>query len=108
MRKYLLILFFILFLSINIHANNGEDISIKQLVEKIKRADVKDRRQLINQLKLKLRKVNKENQKKMAMKLKSSLNQNNKNHRNRNNYNNRNKNHSLHRHMRYRHFRGHR
>jgi hypothetical protein len=98
MRKYILILFFILF-SFNTYAKENQDVSIKVLIEKIRRADVKDRRKLINQLKLKLRKVNKENQKKMAMKLKKSLNKNKR----------RNKNHLNRRHIRrYRHHRNHR
>lgn len=69
MRKYILIY---IFFSINILAQDL-NTPIKILVEKIKRANPEDRRVLINQLKVELRKVNRENRKKSMMELKRAF-----------------------------------
>ena len=70
MRKYIIVY---IFLSINIFAQSS-NVSIKSLVEQIKRAKPEDRRILINQLKIQLRKVNREKRKKSMLELKRSLN----------------------------------
>jgi len=70
MRKYIIIY---IFLSINIFAQNS-DISIKSLVEKIKKANPEERRVLINELKIQLRRVNEENRRKSMLELRKSLN----------------------------------
>jgi len=74
MRKYTTIYLFFIVFSLNIFAQDNTDVSIKILIERIKEAKVEDKRVLINQLKLRLRKINKESHKKTIMKLKSSLN----------------------------------
>ncbi|NOZ90742.1 MAG: hypothetical protein GXO60_05615 [Epsilonproteobacteria bacterium] len=100
MRKYMIIyLFFVLF-SFTLFAEDNAEVSIKALIERIKEAGVEDKRVLINQLKLELRKMNKESRKKTVMELKNSLNQKKVNigHQNRTN--------RVHRLMRHRHFGG--
>jgi len=105
MRKYILILFFILF-SLNADAKDSQKDSINKLIEKIQKADAKDRRKLINQLKIKLRKLNKENQKKMVMKLKNSLNKDSKNYEKF--HKSIDSSHTIYRHIRYPRHRNHR
>jgi len=74
MRQYIMIyLFFILF-SLNLFAIDEIELPMKTLIENIKDAKVEDRRDLMNQLKLRLRKMNKESRKKTMMNLKKSLN----------------------------------
>jgi len=102
MRKSVVVYLFFSLFSFSIFAEDSRDISIKVLIEKIKEADVEDKRVLMNQLKLKLRKMNKESRKKTVMELKHSLNQKRAN---RGYQNRRNRVHRL---MKYRHFGGHR
>ena len=73
MRKYIVIYLFFIVFSLNIFAEDSREIQIKYLVEKIQNAKVEDRRELINQLKLKLREINKDSRKKTVMELKKSL-----------------------------------
>ena len=65
MRNYIVIYLFFIAFSFNVFADNSEDI--KLLIKKIQSANVENRRELINQLKLKLRKKNKKNQKIIKM-----------------------------------------
>jgi hypothetical protein len=69
MKKYILVY---IFFFINSFAQNP-NISIKTLVEKIKRANPDERRILINQLKIELRRVNRENRKRSMMELKRAF-----------------------------------
>jgi hypothetical protein len=74
MRKYITIYLFFTLFSLDILAEENRDIPIKTLIEKIKHAKVQDKRVLINQLKLRLRKMNENSRKKTITELKSSLN----------------------------------
>jgi len=69
MLRYIIIYILV---SISLSAQNLNS-PIKILIEKIKRADPKDRRALINQLKIELRKVNRENRRKSMMELKRAF-----------------------------------
>ena len=102
MRKYIVIYLFFIAFSFNVFADNSEDI--KLLIKKIQSANVENRRELINQLKLKLRKKNKKNQKEAIMKLKESFRRGRRGRRGR--WRCKNKINHHHRHHRY--FRSHR
>ena len=105
MKKYLVIyLFFILF-SFSIFAKDSKNITVGILIKKIQNAKVEDRRELMNQLKLKLREMNKESRKKTLIELKSSFSR--KNGENCKGFN-KNGNIHLQRRFRHRHFRSHR
>ena len=72
MREYMVIYLFFILLSFRVFAENIE-VPIATLVENIKKAKVKDRRNLMNQLKLRLREMNQESRKKTMMELKNSF-----------------------------------
>jgi len=59
-----------------------EPIVIKKLITKIKSASVKEKRVLINQLKIQLKSMGKKSRKKAMMELKKSFSQKNKNSKN--------------------------
>ncbi len=73
MKKYILIYLFFITFTFNLFAEDSGEIQIKSLIEKIQSAKVEDRRELMNQLKLKLREINKDSRKKTVMELKKSL-----------------------------------
>jgi len=73
---YLLSIVFLLLFSSVMYAEEiktPNPPSIKTLIEQVKRAEVKDRRLLMNQLKLQLRKMNKESRHSAMMELKKSF-----------------------------------
>ena len=106
MRKYIVIYLFFIAFSFNIFAEDSREVTVKALVAKIQNAKVEDRRELMNQLKLKLRNMNKESRKKTVMELKNSFNKRT----NSQNYKivNKNRGKPMHRQMRHIHFRSHR
>ena len=72
MKKYSLVyIVFLLFLS----SAYAEDVqpSVQHLIQQVKIAKVQDRRLLMNQLKVKLRKMNKESRRSVMMELKKSF-----------------------------------
>jgi hypothetical protein len=73
-------LFLMLFFSLTLHAEEIKSPSIQTLIEQVKTVKVKDRRVLMNQLKIQLREMNKENRQKAMMELKKSFS--NKKHKN--------------------------
>jgi hypothetical protein len=96
MKQYIFIyLFFVLFFSLLLHAEElplstsdsksikevpvtaegrtREDTMLKSLIEQVKSAEVKDRRVLMNQLKIKLRAMNQESRHKAMVELKKSF-----------------------------------
>jgi len=77
MKKYLIIYLLLILFSLKVFAEDSK-VPIKTLIENIKKAKVKDRRKLMNQLKLRLRDMNKNNRKKAMKELKKSFNIKNK------------------------------
>lgn len=73
MRKYMAIYLLFTLLSCKIFAQETK-VPIKTLIENIKKAKIEDRRKLMNQLKLRLREMNKESRKKAMRELQKSLN----------------------------------
>ena len=73
MRKYIAVYLLFTLLSFRVFAQETK-VPVKTLIENIKKAKVEDRRNLMNQLKLRLREMNKESRKKTMMELKQSLN----------------------------------
>ena len=78
MKKYsLLYIIFLLLFSSRIYAEElqvpTKQPSIQDLIQKVKSAKVKDRRILMNQLKIQLRKMNKESRHNAMMELKKSF-----------------------------------
>jgi len=74
MRQYMIIYLLFMLFSLNLFATDEIELPIKTLIENIKNAKVEDRRDLINQLKLRLREMNKESRQKTIINLKKSLN----------------------------------
>ena len=73
---YSLSITFLLLFSSSIYAeelNHSSNSSIKILIEQVKHAEVKEKRLLMNQLKLQLRKMNKESRHSAMMELKKSF-----------------------------------
>ena len=74
MRQYMIIYLLFMLFSLNLFATDEIEVPIKTLIENIKNAKVEDRRNLMNQLKLRLREMNKESRQKTIINLKKSLN----------------------------------
>ncbi len=107
MKKYIVIYLFFIAFSFYIFAEDSMEVQIKSLVEKIQNAEVKDKRELMNQLKLKLREINKESRKKTVLELKDSFNKRKNNEDCKRFDNNREETVLRHRQIRHFHFRSH-
>jgi len=73
MRKYMVIYLLFILLSSKVFAEDIK-VPITALIENIKEAKVEDRRNLMNQLKIRLREMNQENRKKTMMELRKTFN----------------------------------